>query len=458
MKSRWKALKDRDKQEPIHTFKESFLCPDPASTAFLQRLQMSPDSLPQILEVPEITNKAEPSKQSVNNYFYCLPLWLFGQDPSGQPNPSFLPPSLVPGHQTVPMGCPMPAVQQLDLRSFCAFPRRCSQDQATQTDELVLSPNGACDDRSMTRDSDVGKATVSSQSESDPKDAKKSFGLLEAVTRDPTDSSTCSAEDSAKQQSEMSPSLSTLYSLVQGLFLEGRLSKGLYCSLPLFERRVLYYLVKRKFATKFKEGFEADEVACEWQHVLALSEKHSIRRPEECYKFVLTRVLKHLRKRLESERGEHVSEAGFYQLYFGEVAERLGAPVTDFYFPLSGTKKGKAHFNLSYFSKIFQSGSFVGEVGRYCQAQMFEDFRADFAKKVQSMVRRWNKLIQEQQEFTQYAQQSILKYIIYNRRCKLPWTRNEVEQAITRIRNLMVSCPPQQVREEELDESRIKET
>ena len=442
MKSRWKALKDRDKSDQLFETKDLPLSPDQKRVSFIQSLQTNPESIPQILEVPQISNKVEPPNQTVNNYYYCLPFCLTGKDLSTLQPSQIMQSCFLPGNPTEGAGTSKLSSQFFQFHPFCAVPPQQSIDQSTQTEDSTLSHTN--DEGSLTRNSsEVKKATESSQSESNNKDVqqKHKVGLQKEVDNQ-SDSSVCSVfKEDLSKKAEMIPSLSVLYQLVQELFLEDRMTRSLYSTLPLFEKRVLYYLVKRKFSVKFQEGFELDEITCEWPQVLKLSQMKSIRRPEECYKFVLTRVLKSLRKRTEQAKKEHITEATFYQLHFGEVAAKLGVPVSDFYFPLSGTNKGKAHFNLSYFSKIFQSKSFVKEVEKYCRFQIFEDFKADFDKKVQAMVRRWNKLLLEQQEFVQYAQQSILKYIIYNRRCKLPWTRNEVEQAVSRIKQLMLTCP-----------------
>lgn len=234
--------------------------------------------------------------------------------------------------------------------------------------------------------------------------------------------------------------LTKLCSLIQTLFIKGDIARAEYETLSLFEKRLLYYLVKRKFVPKSLKHLESDDNTCSFEKLQRIYSTRLPRRPEECYKFVLTRVLKHLRRKFEAEEGCSNPEARVNEVYFQPVSERYRIPMSDFSYPLAGNHKGKFHFNFVYFSKIFKSEPFLERIHEYTKEDIFADFQRDLMKKVAALVHKWERTLSNDLAFLDYAQMSILRYVIFNKRCKLPWTQVDVQNAIERVKDLIQIC------------------
>jgi hypothetical protein len=137
---------------------------------------------------------------------------------------------------------------------------------------------------------------------------------------------------------------------------------------------------------------------------------------------------------LEAEDPSKNSEARLYELYFGEVAQTTNTPISDFFYPLTNNAKGHLHFNSAYLSRIFQSDAFCREVDSYASEQIFIDFRQELTCKVAALFKRWERCLSDNPAIPEYSQQSILKYVIFSKHCKLPWTLLDVTQAAEKIR------------------------
>ena len=234
-----------------------------------------------------------------------------------------------------------------------------------------------------------------------------------------------------------------LNSIVQKLFTQNEISEMEFNGLSKFEKQLLYYLVKRKYIPKYLKGVEPEEVTCNYNKIVSMVSSVFPRRPEECYKFILTRVLKHLRKKVEVDYETSDPEAKLYEILFKKISEETGIPMADFHYPLSGNSKGKFQFNFVYFSKVFRSARFLREIERYCQNDVFDEYFKELVKKVNALFSKWEKMLIIEDQFPEITQQLIIKYVIHNKRCKLPWTKVDVVHAINRVSKLVKMCAPQ---------------
>lgn len=234
--------------------------------------------------------------------------------------------------------------------------------------------------------------------------------------------------------------LNKLCAIIQRLFIQGDVIQEDYELLSQFEKRLLYYLVKRKFIPKNLKDLESDDNTCNYEKLKRVYITSNPRRPEECYKFVLTRVLKHLRRQFEAEEGCTNPEQRLNDVYFRPVSDKFGIPMSDFNYPLAGNQKGKFHFNFLYFSKIFKSDAFLQKIFEYTKEDIFVDFQKDLNKKVAALTHKWERILSNDLAFIDYAQMSILRYVIFNKRCKLPWTQVDVTNAIERVKDLIQIC------------------
>lgn len=224
------------------------------------------------------------------------------------------------------------------------------------------------------------------------------------------------------------------------IFSEGKMEEATFDELPRFERELLYFLVKRKYQPKtFRNPNDCNETPT-FDRLTKILMTACNKRPEECYKFILTRVIKYLKHKFESscKTKAHLEEH-LYEVYFRDTAAQLGVPLSDFHYPLTGSLKGKFKLNSVYFSKIFKSQEFVTEVKDYCQSILLPDYSKDILKKLNSLLSRWSDMLIKAPERPDLSEREILHYVKFNKRCKLPWSVAEVKESIEKFLKLVAS-------------------
>lgn len=227
---------------------------------------------------------------------------------------------------------------------------------------------------------------------------------------------------------------------VYKIFSEGKIEESIFEGLPRFERELLYFLVKRKYQPKaFRNPSDCSETPT-FERLTKVLQTACTKRPEECYKFILTRVIKHLKHRFEAncKTKAHVEEL-LYEVYFKETAAHHHIPLSDFHYPLTGSLKGKFKLNSSYFAKIFKSQMFVDQVKDYCQNTLLPEYAKDILKKLNSLFSRWNEMLGKALDRPESAEHEILEYVKFNKRCKLPWSVAEVRESIEKFSKLVTS-------------------
>ena len=166
--------------------------------------------------------------------------------------------------------------------------------------------------------------------------------------------------------------------------------------------------------------------------MLELLRTPSTKRPEECYKFVLTRVIKALKRDLQKRPlPKHLSpESLFYEKYFRELAGDAEVSLADFYYPLTGSNKGRLKLNKDYFTKVFRSNAFVTAVLEFCRNSLVKDYAESIRKKIVLLDKKWNEVRSKHKEDSAEAERAILEYVMFNKRCKFPWSFVEVADCI----------------------------
>jgi len=256
--------------------------------------------------------------------------------------------------------------------------------------------------------------------------------------------------ESAKAEYEVSKygnnliRLKGLFTVLNKIFNHRTIFLEEYAALSPFEEDLVNSVLQRKFLKKLRpRDFDlAREKKVELINEIINTKSH--KRPEECYKFVLTRVIKHLKKFLKSlGTGTKDIEAYFYEYYFEETAKQIGLPLSEFHYPLTGDK-GKFKLNSKYFDRIFKSEAFIDRLRLYMNGLLERDYRIEIAKKLDSLLQRWDQSLTGAGPKTESVENSIKEYLLKNKRCKLPWTINEVYESIERFKNLLktfkISC------------------
>ena len=182
--------------------------------------------------------------------------------------------------------------------------------------------------------------------------------------------------------------------LFRSVFFDGKITKEVFDGLDQFQRELLFFVIKRKYLPKsLKTAAECNE-APTYESLCKILKTKNNKRPEECYKFVLTRVIKYLKHMFETDSKKKVSvEQCLYEFYFRETSDQLNIPLKDFHYPLTGSLKGTFKLNSSYFSKVFKSDKFVDAIRNFCTNNMVQEYRIDIQKKLKSLLDRWTDLM-----------------------------------------------------------------
>ena len=165
-----------------------------------------------------------------------------------------------------------------------------------------------------------------------------------------------------------------------------------------------------------------------------LLSKSSEKRLEECFKFIMTKLFKRLKKRFAKERQTRGNlEDEFYEQYFGELSRSTGQSLADFHYP-QYNKSGQQAFRITYFKNLFKSQKFRQEFHNWVDNFAWKDYKQSIEKKLHHVVCAWDKLIKHKPE----SKQEILSEMAESfRKCntqKLPWTKYEMVWALDRIK------------------------
>ena len=220
-------------------------------------------------------------------------------------------------------------------------------------------------------------------------------------------------------QPKISSRFITFNEILFRVFKEGTLAESDYENLCQFDKKLLYFLIKRKYLPKaFKNPSESNEEPS-FSKLLNILGSIGNKRPEECYKFILTRVIKYLKHKFENnQQTKSKIEDSLYQEYFQVISDTYKIPLSDFHYPLTGSLKGKFKLNSAYFSKIFMSSKFVEAVADYSRELLLVEYSADIKKKLETLINRWAELLDSEIGVESDKQNEILDYVMFNKRCK----------------------------------------
>lgn len=231
--------------------------------------------------------------------------------------------------------------------------------------------------------------------------------------------------------------LKSLWEFLEDLFINMTPSEEQFAKLALIDEQILNSLLQRKYGKRLPLNDSNLSLEKKLDALHEIVNSKSQKRPEECYKFVLTRVIKYLKKQLrDSEECPPDVEPFLYRHYFSDAAEQLKLPISDFHYPLTG-QRGKFKLNSYYFDKIFKSEKFIKASNDYIENVLEDEYRAEINKKIESLLIRWDLKLQEGVADMNEIEVSIKEYLIKNKRCKLPWTMKEVNESIERFKKLV---------------------
>lgn len=116
----------------------------------------------------------------------------------------------------------------------------------------------------------------------------------------------------------------------------------------------------------------------------------------------------------------------FYDHYFAEVAAAQNLSMDVFLNPIS-MKSGSnnTNFNQKYFNNVFKSNKFLQDFLRYIKEELKNEYKQEIRKKLEILLRKW-----ERSDPSTIDIKEAQEYLLKNKKCKLPWTIDEVNSSI----------------------------
>lgn len=204
------------------------------------------------------------------------------------------------------------------------------------------------------------------------------------------------------------------------------------------ELRILNYFLNRKYLKRLTSKDLEASTGLQIGRLNSITSSKSHKRPEECYKFIFTRVLKFLKKSFKKNFNiKQNLDDQFYGYYFGELAQKNNESLDSYFYPLTKKDNKKETLNSSYFGKIFQSKNFINDLVKYINEHLNEEYKTEIIQKLESLLLKWDRYFFENDQKVERHVEEIKLYLMKNKRCKLPWTLDEVKEAVLRVYSLI---------------------
>lgn len=213
---------------------------------------------------------------------------------------------------------------------------------------------------------------------------------------------------------------------------------------------LLKEIINKKFANKsgkynkfcFKQK-NKEEILTEINNFFTLYS--STKRIEENNKFVYKYTLKYLRNQFYIKEGlikNNDNEILFYRYYFKNIAENLNVPLEYFFDPLYKTSNKNPFYksiNNKYLSLIFSSSHFKSDFFTFLK----KDFRDTYSFIISSKLKKFFKILRSDLmsdrsgKYNDVLIERFANKLRKNKKCKLPWTIIEVDNALTHFNSLI---------------------
>ena len=204
-----------------------------------------------------------------------------------------------------------------------------------------------------------------------------------------------------------------------------------------FDFKVAVVIMRRKSGVKQREcekvGGDSQESFLE---LLRTQGSLSCKRVEENHKFVFKHTLKALRAKFKLERPGPWEEFAFYRHFFQPLLDSdASLQLEDFLDPLDRRGRPSKTLSSRYLSLIFRSGLFREAFEEFLARPSIEksplvlEYLPSVRPKLEKLFSAWEKNFRKSPDPLR-TQGDLLRHLEKNHQCKLPWTRNEVLNAI----------------------------
>jgi hypothetical protein len=178
------------------------------------------------------------------------------------------------------------------------------------------------------------------------------------------------------------------------------------------------------------------------QNLQDLKEAQSVKRPEENYKFIFKRCIKHLKEEFRTDEMTKLKkrefDSQFYQFYFQKIADHEKIPLESFFHPKNSKSKAAncpRSINISYIQNLSKSKEFTDKFLDYLNKQLESRYSEIIDSKILSLTQKWE-LEWGQTTEREKLIEEICNYVEKNTKCKLPWTMNEVKEGVAAVHKL----------------------
>jgi hypothetical protein len=240
--------------------------------------------------------------------------------------------------------------------------------------------------------------------------------------------------------------LNTL-SLYLSKLLKGEPICHSHIEMTWIEKVILASIINKKYKHKSIKKIERiNDMTPEFllQFPLSISQGVSLKRTEENYKIVFNWCFKFLKKKLADQLANEKQkplckkelEDFFYNYYFKKVADEKEISITKFYKPNFTNKLQNVEktFNTHFMSHIQLSPLFMADFNHAMNT--FISMHIDLIdKKLRSLFLKWEEMLSAETN-TEETLRTISNYIMKSSKCKLPWSRKEIEVAHKTVINL----------------------
>ena len=210
-------------------------------------------------------------------------------------------------------------------------------------------------------------------------------------------------------------------------------------NLSLVELHILNAILYKKF----HKCLSSEDLNLPFQIILtkicSIIEYSNSKRPEECYKFILLKTMKHLKLKFRAQfKIKRVQLEKFYNYYFGDIAKAKGISLEHFFFPSKSKKvKTKTSLNSAYFSLIFKSNKFVSDLKIYMEYYLYDEYYNDISKKWTQFLSKLFPILKTVKISKICDVSHLVEKLLDSRQLSLPWTLSEVHEAVARVTELI---------------------
>ena len=163
------------------------------------------------------------------------------------------------------------------------------------------------------------------------------------------------------------------------------------------------------------------------------------KRPEECYKFFLIRIIKNLKGKITNQQNNPMNDDDeeFYQFYFSEIAQKNGLTLQEFYYPFNRKAEKNSKLNSKYFEKLKLSQRFLADANEYLCNETRKEHAAEVQQKLFSLLKPHDQFIRKRKKTEEKCMKDLVSYIEGNKHCKFPWTVKEQEESMEKFKGVI---------------------